>query len=245
MANTTASTLIDKCLDNISRSSAATTRSGTTLESKGIDWLNTAMIRLSKAHDFREMFKIYERATVSDTKTYTFPTNWKVVLSLRLEDGSSSRKLGVRLPQELDEHRPMPENDSNETPIVYVPYGNTFELDPIPNDAYTLKLRTIQWPTKITATTDTIDYEPNKDDVIHAYMMEEAFDYLQMLTDAEKWVERRKNRLEEAIDLEERLPDLEPIAEGFSSVKGEHYAEDQYDTTTGEWIVNPFLRRKV
>ena len=245
MANTTAGTLITRSLDYISRASTGTTRSGQTMENMAMSWLNTAMMRISKLHDFREMYKLYTRDTVASTKSYTFPGNYKVILSLRVEDGTSSRKLEMILPQRLDKARPYPEDDSEDKPSVYVPYGNEFELIPIPDAAYTMYIRTIQWPSSITSTATTIDYEPNKDDVILAYMLADAFNYLQMLTDATKWEGTANKRLAEAISIEERLPDWNPVAEGFSSIPREYTSSDRYDTVTGEWIVNPFLLRNL
>jgi hypothetical protein len=245
MANTQAGTLITRCLDYISRASTGTTRSGQTLENMAMSWLNAAQMRISKVHDFREMYKIYTRDTIADTKSYAFPTNWKVVLSLRVEDGTASRKLGMVRPEQLDKYRPYPEDDPTSTPQIYVPYGNDFELVPIPDAAYTLYMRTVMWPTVITSTATAIDYEPNKDDVILAYMMADAYNYLQMLTDASKWEGVAKQRFAEAYKIDTNRPDWNPVAEGFQSIDGEHFAEDRYDTTTGEWIVNPFLMRKV
>lgn len=246
MANTTASTLVSDCLDIIGIPSIKTRVSGTSYQTLALRWLNTAMYRIAKIHDFREMHKIFTKSTVTDTKSYLFPDSWKVIIDLRVEDGTNSRKLKMVRPELVDKYRPYPEDDSTNIPQVYVPYGNEFELSPIPDAVYTMRIRTIQWPTVITVVTDSIDYEPDKDDVVLAHMLVEAFKHLRAETDATRWIASAKLRLSEAIKQDKRRPDWSPVAQGFSSIpyRDFYYAEDRYSTATGEWIVSPFLYSK-
>jgi len=243
MANTAASTLITRALDYISRASTGTTRSGQTMENMAMSWLNAAMMRISKMHDFREMYKQYSMDTSDGVKGYTFPTNWKVILDMRMMDGTNSRKLRMESPEFLDKYRPYPEGDSEDISYTYIPFGNDFDVYPIPDATYAMYCKCITWPAVIAATATLIDYEPNKDDVILAYMLSDAFNFLQLLTDAAKWETTAKARLAEAYKVDTRKPDWNPVAQGFSSVPGEYFAEDRYDATAEEWIVNPFIFR--
>lgn len=245
MANTAASTFITRALDFMSRISTGTSRSGRTMENMAMDWLNTALFRMSKKHDFRELYKQYTANTADGTKLYAMPSNWKVMLDLRVIDGFSSRKLKHIRYRQYDAAYPYPEDDTEDLPEFYIPFGNDFELYPIPDAVYAMYIKTIQWPTVITATTNLIDYEPNKDDLVLAYMLAEGFGFLQMLTDAAKWETTAKDRLKSAIELERRMPDWAPQGVGFDSIEQTAWAEDQYDTSTGQWIVQPFLKRKL
>lgn len=233
MANTAASVLITNTLDQLARAGASTTRSGETLTNVGITWLNWTMYNISKKHDFKEMKKLYTRSTVSGTKGYTLPENWKKIVSLRVIDGSSSQKLVRLTERKVDKYRPYPAGDETDRPVWYYPYNNYVDLIPIPDGAYELQLRVIVYPTVITSTTDTIDYEPDKDELIVAGMTYRAFRHFQMYEDASFWKSEFKDMLKDAIDTDEDPIDWEPYAEGFSAVNTEY--------NIGEYWNKPFV----
>ena len=235
MANSAASTLITRTLDNLSRASTGTTRSGDTLSNLAIDWLNRTMLRMSRKYDFREMYKKYSSATVDGQKSYAFPTNWKIIIDMTVIDGFSSKKLELVLPQYFDKVIPYPEQFTERCPTWYAPYGNNFDLYSIPDTAYTMYCRSVQWPTIITSIATLIDYEPNKDDIIVAGMTAEGFRHLQAFEDAAFYDKEFKERLAEAIDLEERLPDWDPVGRGFNSSYGK--------IPVGEYYNDPFIWR--
>lgn len=217
MANTLASTLIARALDNASRLGTTTTKSGTTLTNFGIDVLNRTMIRMSRKHDFRECRKIYSASTTASVKNYAFPTGYKTIYDIRLIDGTSSRKLEHAQGQKFDELVSYPEGLSEGRPVWYVPYGNNFDLYPIPDDAYAMYLKCTIWPTKITATTDTVTYDDDKDDLMVFGMTEELFQLIQMHEDSAVWNAKFQTGLKEAIDVDGRYPDWNPVGIGFSS----------------------------
>lgn len=234
MANTAASTIITRTLDNLNRASAGTTRSGSTMETQSIAWLNRIMYRISRQHDFPELLKKYSSATVDGTKNYSFPTNYKTIFDLTVIDGYSSVKLALVLPEHFDKRIPYPEQYTERLPRWYVPYGDSFDLYPIPDDAYTLYCRCVLWPTIITATSDLVSFTPDKDDILVAGMTKEGFAYLQMYEDAAYWTKEYATLLQEAIALDRKLPDWYPVAQGFDS---------GYSTTfIGEYWNDPFIR---
>jgi hypothetical protein len=109
------------------------------MSTKGLDFLNATLQDISRAHNFREMYQISSgtagtSVTVASTKNYTFPTDWKVILDMRILDGLNSRKLTLINPRNYDRSIPYPEGDSTGVPWFYVPLGNTFDLGPIPDD---------------------------------------------------------------------------------------------------------------
>jgi hypothetical protein len=217
MANTIASVLIARALDNASRLGTTTTKSGTTLSDFGIDVLNRTMNKMSRKHDFREHRKIYSASTVDGTKNYALPTGYKTIYDLRLIDGSQSRKLEHAQGQSYDENAPYPENNSEGHPIFYIPYGNTFDLQPIPDAAYVMYIKCTIWPTTITATTDSVGYDSDKDDLLVYGMTEELFGLLQMHEDSAVWNAKFKLALDDAIDVDGKYPDWNPVARGFST----------------------------
>jgi len=233
MPNTSSGTLITRALNHLSRISTGTTRSGGTMETEGISWLNTAMNRMSRYYDFREMHKQYTDATVADAKLYTLPTNWKIIQNIRLINGTQSITLKKYQARRFDKSFPYPEGDSTDQPVWYIPWGNEFEIYPIPDAAYTINMKTIQWPTVIADTSTLIDFEPNKDDVVLAFMIAEGFRFLQTYTDATEWENTAKLKLRESIRLELNDPDWEPIPRGFNS--------GQHNSPLGDYYNNPWV----
>lgn len=234
MANTAASVLITRTLDSLSRISTGTTRSGITLENLSISWLNTVQYRMSRIHDFREMFKRYTASTAASQKTYSFPTDFKVIISMAVIDGSSSTKLTMVLPSRFDKVIPYPENWTIRRPRWYVPFGTDFDLYPIPDATYTLNCRTVQWPTVITLTSNLVSYAPDKDDIIYSGMMSEAFNHLQMYEDAGIWDKKFTSKLGEAISIDKNMPDYVPVGRGYDSGSELTYI--------GEYWNDPFIR---
>lgn len=218
-----ASTLITRAMDNSGRSSLGTARSGATLENKNIHWLNDVMRRMSRRHDFREMRKQYSAATIASQKTYSFPTNYKTLRDFRLIDGFNSIKLIMLIPERFDKRVPYPENHSTGRPHWYIPYGKNFDLFKIPDAAYTIYMKTTQWPLSITTIGDTIDYDEDKDDIIVAGMTSENFNYMQMYEDGIAWNNTFEDRLRRAILRDEESPDWGPMGRGFDSQRDDMY----------------------
>lgn len=223
MAVTLASTLINRALDNVSRLASTTTKNGTTLSDFGIGALNRVMQRMSRRHDFREHRKTYSTSTVDGQRTYALPTNYKTIYDLRVIDGSSSYKLEHSHGQYHDEKAPYPEGDSEGVPLFYMPYGNEMELYPIPDAIYLMYMRCTIWPATITAISDFVTYDSDKDDLLVAGMTEELFRLLQMHEDAGVWKMKFDEELRRAVDLDSKYPDWNPVGRGFSSSSQSRY----------------------
>lgn len=217
MAYSTASTLINRCLDNLAKGGTVTTRSGSTLSDLAMGWLNSAMVHMSRKHDFSDLKKEYTSATVANQKNYTKPTDCKHVRDLVLLDGSSSIKLVPVTVREFDKLIPYPENNTTGRPNWYVEHGDCIDLYRIPDAVYTMHMKTVQWPTTITATTDSLTYKTDKDDIIVSYMCAEGFKHFQMYEDAKWWEADFMIKFKEAMINDEFMPDWNPVGRGFDS----------------------------
>jgi len=109
-------------------------------------------------HDFTCMKKEKYVDTVNGQKTYTFPPKMKSFYDLRICESGDKRKLHTLTPRYQDLQRPYPEGDSEGLPVYYIPWGTYFELSPIPDDAYTMHLRCLLWPTDMTTGTSELLY---------------------------------------------------------------------------------------
>jgi|WetSurMetagenome_2_1015567.scaffolds.fasta_scaffold596150_1 hypothetical protein len=229
MANTAASTLINLALDNASRLGTTTTKNGTPLSTFGITVLNRTMYRISRKHNFRECKKTYSAATIDGTKSYTFPPTYKTIHDIRLIDGSSSLKLVHLQSQYFDDVVAYPENHTEGRPGWYIPYGDNFDLYPIPDAVYTMYTRCTIWPIVITASTDLVTYKPDKDDLLVYGMTEELFQLLQLHEDAAVYNGKFRVALREAIDLDSNYPDWSPVGQGFEHSRDRYIGDPWKD----------------
>lgn len=222
MANTVASSLITEMLDNIARISTGTTRSGALLSSRGLTILNRTLQALSREQPFIEMKKTFTTTTIANTKNYSLPTTpttvYNSIVDMILIDGTNSRKLKVVMPDQFEKYIPYPETESTGTPAIYVPYGDNIDLFPIPDAIYTLKCRAVMSPAIMTNAALSIEYAPDKDDLIVSGMTYRALMYLQMFEDAAVWKAEYTALLKACIaDDESKHLDWSPKGEGFNA----------------------------
>lgn len=219
-------------LDNLSRSSSGITRNQATLATRVVTWLDRASLKVARQEDL--LFSIATATTIADQKDYAMPDNIRALFSIRVENGLNSRKLECAMPRDFDLKAPKPNEITSFVPSIYVPYKttNTFELFPIPDQAYILRLRYSFWPGRLATDASLSDYS-YMDDVLIYYATSEGFKWLQELKDADFWQKRGDEALAAAIRAErDAFPDWEPVLEGFSlTSRG----------VMGEYWNNPFI----
>ncbi len=229
----TRSQLVSEILDNVTRSGTGQTKSGQTLSSLAIRYLNRAQLKIARQEDL--LFCLTTASTVASQQTYALPSNIRALYSMRLEDGLSSRKLICVMPWDFDKLVPKPNESTTGLPTWYVPYGttNTFELFRIPDTSYVLRLRYSYWPTSLTTDAQTSDYTYMDDVLIH-YATANLWFWLQEYTDAKEWRMEGDRLLVSAIEAEKTAnPDWTPVGEGFSTAPS---------TTIAEYYNDPFIR---
>lgn len=111
--------------------------------------------------DFSCLKKEKYADTEDGTKIYTFPADdtngyMKSFYDIRLCESGKAVKFTPLTAQYQDGIRPYPEDDAEGKPTKYIPWGTYFELSPIPDDAYTLYLRCLMYPSDM-ATGDSSD----------------------------------------------------------------------------------------
>ena len=234
MAGTyTGQEMVNMVLDNLGRSGSATTRSGTTMETMALRWLNFAQWIVAREEDL--LYDERTAATVDGRPRYDFPSDSRAIYSLRVEDGLSSKKLTCEMPSNMDKYVPKPDETSENLPDYYVPLYNTqtFELYPIPDAAYVLRLRLSYWPAVLTLA--TYSTYTRMDDALIAYATSLGFKYLQELEDASWWEKEAVKVLGRCIKAaREFLPDWEPEYLGFTTSPPQ---------SVGEYYNDPLMRR--
>lgn len=200
--------------------------------------VNDAQKIIARVHDFDEFIitDITSAATTDGKKTYHWVDDWnltrpKDIISIRLIDGSLSRKLIWISTRNLDKLMPYPENNTETRPTHYTQRGNNFELIDIPDDEYDLYITYSQWPALMTATSDETPFA-DLDDVIIGLGSKIA---QAILTDETRsWEGLALEMLSGAYKEEISKPDQVNIAQGF----------DPYGSLiANEWWKNPLARR--
>ena len=198
---------------NIKRSSDAIANSRITT------WLNWAQNFLADLHNYEEMQKIYEGATIADQKRYGFPARLKDIYTLRLIDGNNSRKLIHIHPRDFDDKVPYPEQTTTGRSLYYVDYGVNFELYRIPDASYVLELRANIYPVDLSGSSDTSELV-KKDALICAVATFFGFLGLREVEDAIYWREEVAKPLYDAsLQSDHANVDWTPIARGFDSTE--------------------------
>lgn len=134
--------------------------------------INTAQKVIARVQDFDELITTdtANAACVANQANYHVEDDWgltrpKDILSVRLMDESSSRKLIWKSPRQLDEVIPYPDQIGTMHPEVYTQRGRYVELIPRPDSNYSCYIMHSQWPLTLANDADQTSYE-DIDDVI-------------------------------------------------------------------------------
>jgi hypothetical protein len=184
---------------------------------------------------FTELNRTADASTTNGTKSYSFPSGFREVFDLTVIDGSNSYKL-IALPRRRTEELfPDPTTwPSKDRPRWYTRFGTGFELLPIPDKTYTIRMRYAIWPADLTSDTQLPDLT-TKDDVLVARLTGEAFHmYQEYEADAQEWFAKSVQLLRESIAADPRDWDWEPA---------QREAGVNAPRTAGSYWSNPFISR--
>ncbi|MHC1596740.1 MAG: phage adaptor protein, partial [Methermicoccaceae archaeon] len=191
-------------------------RDSTALTDERIDrFINWAIRGIASFYTFEEMRTTSTTATEADVKSYSFPTNMKDIFTIRLIDGASSRKLIYVHPREFDTLIPYPEQNTTGRSRWYVDYGSSFELYPIPDDTYSLQMRISEYPSELSANSDTPDLV-GKDELIVAEATLIGWQHLREDTEVTFWRKRRQELMLQAIRSDHSAEDWVAVARPFT-----------------------------
>jgi hypothetical protein len=123
--------------------------------------------QIARTYLWPELYELNttDMETTVDVPTVALPSETRTVLSLRVIDGSNSRKLIYRPPRRNDAIRPYPASDTTGFPRFYIPYSTNIELIPIPDATYAIYLRRYKWPAAVSDDADEFEFT-DKDDLI-------------------------------------------------------------------------------
>lgn len=181
--------------------------------------LNWSQERIGDMHTFEEMKKLFSASVVSGQLRYSFPTRMKDLKTIRIMDGSSSRKLHYVHERDIDRARPYPDDYSG-MPGYYVDYGDFFELHDIPDSStYTLLLRCSRYAADLSSDSQTSDLL-RKDLVLIAGATALAFLWIKEVEDANVWDSIFNVLMKDKVRTDHSGEDWEPQGQPFSVVVG-------------------------
>lgn len=225
----------NEALDNLAKTGALSLQSGTLLSARMTNWVNRAQQWVARRADLLQY--ISSAPTIASQQFYAFPSNLRKCYGIKLEDGLNSRKLVCTMPWEFDRAVALPSATTTARSTLYIPYKNTgqFELFPIPDKAYTLRLRYSLYPSDFTSATAVSTFT-GIDDALICYATMFGFRWVQELKDAQEW-EKIGNEIVDWVNENEdeshQFIDWEPISEGFSTQSADFI---------GQYYSNPFIR---
>ena len=201
--------------DLISRVRVNTNRTSTTVTTNGriARYLNDGLRELARRHPWKDLDRITEVTLVADTHRYSLATNTRNVYGMRIMDDDDSRVLFERSIQWVNMLEPDLDSRSSAKPTYYAIDGNSYELVPPPDEAYTLYRNEQIWPSLMNALTDTPDIDL-VDDALVAYGTAALFRSLQQFTEADRWEEMFERRYRTAMRDDSKRPGLHPQMDG-------------------------------
>jgi len=226
---------VTEICDTVGKSESAASRSGATLDTRVRTYLNWAQKRLCRFYDFYELNVLDTTANlVTDVKVYPLMAGTnnlglervKDIASIRLNDSENSRTLQRWLYRKFDRIYPRPENYTSGRPTIYTRWKNSLEFFRIPNSAYSLDIRYMQWPQDLTSDGQESDLL-NKDQLIFTAGVFETYMQLQEYGDAKLWYERLLGQVKDAVHAEGDV-DWEPEAESMKALVYKS-GEPEYD----------------
>ena len=203
---------------------------GTDKDSEIPYWIYWSTIRVAERHTFREMVKTYEGTLPADTTRINVPETWKDIYwcAIATESGgdySDDSRLTPYGSKQFDKNVVFVETYDSTRPYQYAWVGDVIKLL-APSDAkYAMRFRVGLWPSFITNDLSTLQYK-HRDRVILAFALAEAFQALQMKSEAAYWNVIAESRLKETTINDRLHADAKPSLGGRSEpeVSGNYWA---------------------
>lgn len=146
--------------------------------------LNMAQDKLSNTYPFQELHTVLTLTTVEDQATNTLTSIPRDIHSVRLIDGTHSRRLIYKAGVEFDYQTPYPAEYTTDRPTSYTIFDDKIEWWRVPDNGYTIYVRMVAKPTNFTTSSDVVSSYRDKDEYLISY----ALSYLyRSLGNKEKW----------------------------------------------------------
>ena len=209
-------------------------------------WIYRAMRKIARKYDFAVLHDedTSLTTTADDDTPISLPSNTKYVRAVRIIDGTSSRQLVYKPPAWFDRWHPNPGAHASGKMRIFTIKAAAFRFVPVPDDAYTLYVDRMKWPTRLDADDDTPDFGDDLvDDVIIEYAMGYGFSSFgeTYKKDAIYHFSLGDTMLKEAYQSDNYTPAFEPVPDGYlvEPKRSAYHALDASSFPDG--VAYPFL----
>jgi hypothetical protein len=203
------------------------------------DGINQAHKAIARVYDYDELIVLdtANAVTMANQSSYHLISNLalsnpKDIYSIRLMDGSKSRKLTYVPPRELDSIVPYKELSGTGRSCWYTQRGMYIELFRIPDSNYALHITHSKWPATLSNDSDETPYL-NLDDIIVTLGTEIAISIISRSGVVNDWTGRAKELLGLAVLENRTRPDVTFVACPFNP---------KASRLTGEYWLDPFQK---
>lgn len=174
--------------------------------------LNLAQEQIARVRDFEEMKRVgsYTLAitgTPATDKLLAVGMTVREIYSLRVVDGTNSRRLTRIGQRKWDRLVPEPDQFATGLPSDYMLWNNVIEFWRVPDDNYPLHLRWSIWPTVLSTDGQQSDLD-EKDDILIFFAVSTLFNSRGNTTEGAKFFNFGAQRLRDAVREDETKPDL-------------------------------------
>ena len=197
----------------------------TDLDSRLSRFINFAQDMICRQYEFPELEQKTTDTVAEGDEVYVLSSRPRSIRSVRILDGTLSRKLEYIPIRTWDTLIPKPDEWTQERPTHYTYYQNKIELWRIPNDSYTIVIRWSKWPAALSDSGDKSDYD-NKDDIIIALATAWAFKSLGEKERMYFWANSAWSQLRASILSEDQQPDrgIVPVPE-IKTILGDYWKD--------------------
>jgi hypothetical protein len=146
------------------------------LDSRLVTFLNWAQTEIARQYTFRELQNLDTTTPTTGSVDYiAAPSSIKDLFSIRVLDGTGSRKLIYVPDRRFDALVAKPDEYAEGRPSHYYTWGANYYLWRIPDAIYQTRIRYSKWPTALSGGSDTSDLT-ELDEALCALATAKAFD---------------------------------------------------------------------
>jgi len=177
--------------------------------------INDAIKDIGRHREWKDLRIEKEITLTIDTYRYAFPSDMNTCLSMKIYDGTESVELMERTKEWLNRAVPAPASDGTARPQYYAVDGNYYELYPVPNEAYTVRILYLRWPAELTLDSQACDID-GIDDVVVSLATSGVYASLGQLDMANYWENKYLRSRKDASIADSRRPNYHGESDGIT-----------------------------
>lgn len=199
----------------------------TDLDDELDELINFAQDMICRQHPHSDLDELITDTLTADSATYTLSSVSRDIYSVRVLDGTNSRKLDYIEYRLFDDMLPKPDEYTTGRPSHYTFWETKLELWRVPDDTYSIRIRRSKWPTALSGSADTSDYS-HMDDIIVCLATSWAFKMIGETDRMKFWGDHAWRQLRQEIINDMRISDASVVPSGNLRMVVSDYWKDPF-----------------